>query len=94
MTEQLTRVMVPAEHVISVNDLGKTALFNVAPDIKTIEPDMVVEVTGLWRTRTQYRLDLKLSSPSVLDTLIIDVDKDRIESRTLAMLDSFPPMKW
>lgn len=94
MTEQLARVMVPAEHVISVNDLGKTALFNTAPEIQTIEPDMVIEVAGVWRTRTQYRLDLKLSSPSIIDNVVIEIDKDRIESRTLALLDSFPLMKW
>lgn len=94
MTEQLTRVMVPVEHISTINDLGKTALFNIAPDINTVAPDLMVEVTGLWRSRTQYQLDLKLSSDAVCDTVVISVEKDQIEACTLAMLESFPPLKW
>lgn len=94
MTEQLTRVMVPAEHVPVLNDLGKTALFNVAPEIETVDPDMVVEVAGLWRCRTQYRFDLRLVSAVIADTVELFVEKDQIESQTLSLLESFPYVKW
>lgn len=94
MTEQLARIMVPAEYVSIINDLGKTALLNLAPEIAEAVPDLVVEVAGLWRCRTQYRLDLKLSSPAVSDSVIIDVDKEQFEAESLALLDSFPPLKW
>ncbi len=94
MTEQLTRVMVPAEHVLVLNDLGKTALFNVAPELKSVDPDMVVDVAGLWRCRTQYRFELRLSSAIIEDSVSLLVDKDQIESHTLTLLESFPYVKW
>ena len=94
MTEQLTRVMVPAEHVSVLNDLGKTALFNVAPELKSVDPGMGVDVVGLWRCRTQYRFDLRLTSDVIEDTVSLLVDKDRFEPQTLHLLESFPYVKW
>lgn len=94
MTEHLTRVMVPAEHVSVLNDLGKTALFNVAPELRSVDPHMGVDVVGLWRCRTQYRFDLRLSSEIIDDTVSLLVEKIQIESQTLVLLESFPYAKW
>lgn len=93
MVEPFARVMVPAEKIPIVDELGLTALTNMLPDLKQLAPDLEVKVSGVWRTSTVYRFELQLSSDSIMDTQIVEVEKDMMESRTLAMLDSMPLLK-
>lgn len=93
MVEPFARVMVPAEKIPVVDELGLTALTNMLPDLKQLAPDLEVKVSGVWRTSTVYRFELQLSSESIMDTQTVEVEKDMMESRTLAMLDSMPLLK-
>lgn len=93
MVEPFARVMVPAEQIPIVDELGLTALTNMLPDLKELAPDLTVKVSGVWRTSTVYRFELQLSSAAIVDTQTVEVEKDMMESRTLAMLDSMPLLK-
>ncbi len=93
MVGSLHRVMVPAEQIPIVDNLGCTALKNMIPDLTQKIPDLEVKVTGVWRDSSRYVFDVQLSSAAVLDEVRVEVSKDMMESTTLDLLESMPLLK-
>lgn len=93
MVEPFARVMVPAEQIPIVDELGRTALTNMLPELGHVAPDLEVKVSGVWRNSPMYRFELQLSSAALSDVLTIEVEKVMMESQTLALLEAMPLLK-